>query len=53
MKPCYAIFTGKGGYPKENEEANATFEIGKQYRITGGTLGNCYTSLEIEGFKGT
>lgn len=49
---CYAIFTGQGGYPMENERANATFEVGKQYVITGGSMGRSSTSLEIEGFGG-
>ena len=49
---CYAIFTGQGGYPMENERANATFEVGKQYVITGGSMSQSSTSLEIEGFGG-
>jgi hypothetical protein len=51
-KCCYAIFTGQGGYPMENERANATFEVGKQYIITGGSIGQSSTSLKIEGFGG-
>jgi hypothetical protein len=49
---CYAIFTGRGGYPDENKCANATFEIGKKYIITGGTVGQSHTSLKIQGFEG-
>jgi hypothetical protein len=47
---CYAIFTGRGGYPDQNERANATFEVGKQYVITGGTVSQSSTALRIEGF---
>lgn len=49
---CCAIFTGQGGYPTENERANATFEVGKQYVITGGSISQSSTSLEIERFGG-
>ena len=51
-KCCYAIFTGQGGYPMENDRANATFEVGKQYIITGGSIRQSSTSLEIEGYGG-
>jgi hypothetical protein len=47
-KTCYAIFTGKNGYPHENERANQTLTIGKKYKVVGGTMGRCHTSLKLE-----
>lgn len=48
ISPCYAIFHGEGGYPWEREKAKATFRVGGQYRVIGGTEGQSLTSLEIE-----
>lgn len=32
-KAGYAIFHGKGGYPREREEAEKVFEVGKFYKV--------------------
>jgi hypothetical protein len=53
LPACYAIFTGKGGYPAENAKANAAFVIGNRYVITSGTMGQSSTSLMIEGVEGS
>ena len=51
-KPCYTIFLGEGGYPNEREKALATFEVGKQYTVIGGTIGRSRSNIIIEGFEG-
>ena len=51
--PCYATFTGKGGYPLENQRANATFTIGNQYIITGGAIGRTNTTITLKDFPGS
>lgn len=52
LQPCYAIFHGEGGYDNEREKALATFRIGGQYKIIGGSCDRCSTSLEIDGHPG-
>jgi hypothetical protein len=53
QQACYAVFTGQGGYPGENEKANATFKVGERYVITGGAIGQSSSHLVIEGFDGS
>jgi len=50
---CYAIFHGDGGYPDERKRAKEVFRVGGQYKITGGTMGQTSTRLEIEGVDGS
>lgn len=49
---CWAVFHGRGGYPGEKEKALSTFEVGKPYKVIGGSMGQSHTSLTIEGFDG-
>ena len=51
-KKCYATFTGKNGYPHENERANQTLIIGKKYKVVGGTMGRWHTTLKLEDIIG-
>lgn len=50
--PTLTRFHGRGGYPGKNAEANATLEKGKQYRIIGGSIGGCHTTLYLKGVPG-
>ena len=47
-KTCYATFTGKNGYPAENERANEILTIGKKYKVVGGAIGSWRTALKLE-----
>lgn len=47
--PCLTIFHGEGGYPGESEKAKAVLEVGKQYRVVGGSMGQSHCRIEIEG----
>jgi hypothetical protein len=51
-KTCWAVFHGRGGYPAENMRARSTLELGKRYRVTGGRMSQCSTSLELSGVRG-
>ena len=47
-KTCYATFTGKNGYPHENERANQILTIGKKYKVVGGAMCKWRTTLKLE-----
>jgi hypothetical protein len=48
----YAIFHGLGGYECERKQAKATLEVGKAYKVIGGTEHSCVTYIELEGIEG-
>lgn len=47
-----AVFTGRGGYNYEKERAAKVFEVGKAYRVVGGTRGRFMTYIKLEAIKG-
>lgn len=49
----WTTFHGEGGYPNEIEAAKKIFEVGKRYRIVGGSIGNNSSRLIIDGVKGS
>jgi hypothetical protein len=48
---CYARFTGHNGYPFENRSANQLLEVGKLYKVVGGSMSQSNTDLVLEGFE--
>lgn len=48
----HARFHGLGGWPGEASMAAAVLEHGKIYRVTGGSIGQSTTALELEGVPG-
>lgn len=48
----YAIFHGRGGYECERKRASESLEVGKSYKVTGGTEHSCVTYIELEGIPG-
>lgn len=52
MTHCYATFTGKNGYPYQNQKANQILTIGQKYKVIGGKMGAYHTSLKLEGVDG-
>lgn len=49
---CWATFHGRGGYSYQNKEAHWLLDVGGKYRIIGGEIGRCSTSLILEGHAG-
>ncbi|AEC53053.1 hypothetical protein SCRM01_107c [Synechococcus phage S-CRM01] len=50
---CWATFTGKNGYPFQNEQANEELIVGQRYKVVGGRVNNWSTSLKLEGIPGS
>jgi hypothetical protein len=51
--PCFATFLGRNGYELGLQQALKVLEVGKQYRVTGGSQGQSHTSLTLEGVDGS
>ncbi len=45
-------FHGNGGWEGETERAKKSLEVGKQYLVIGGNMGQSVTYYELEGIKG-
>ena len=42
-------FTGEGGYPNQNESANALLTVGAEYEVVSVDVGNWESSVKIKG----
>lgn len=51
--PMKVIYLGEGGYPHDREASSKVFEVGKEYLVTGGSMGRESTRYEIEGVDGS
>ena len=52
MSECFATFTGAGGYDSEKERASKVFQVGEKYLITGGTIYDWHTDINIKDIPG-
>lgn len=50
--PMKVTFHGNGGYEGERDYARKALEVGKEYLVIGGTMGQSITYYQLEGIEG-
>jgi hypothetical protein len=53
MNKVYAKFLNTGGHEFQRKKAAEIFDTEKEYRITGGSIGDSYSYFTFEGIEGT
>lgn len=50
--PMKVTFHGNGGYEGDRESAHKALEVGKEYLVIGGSMGQSITYYQLEGVAG-
>lgn len=53
MEEYWTTFLGKNAYPVQLQRDLAILEVGKRYKIIGGSIGSSSSSLVLEGVNGS